>query len=44
MTKPEITKKTSTPTKPPDRPIDAGVEEHDQKNSDGSQPLDIGTE
>ena len=42
--KPEITKKTSTPTYPPRDPRHARVVEHHEQDRDRPQPLDVGTE
>ena len=44
MRNPEITKNTSTPTKPPRKHRHAGVEGDDQEHGDGAQPLDVGPE
>ena len=43
MRKPEITKKTSTPTKPPEKRRRRVVEHHEH-DGDRAQPLDVGTE
>ena len=44
MRNPEITKKTSTPTKPPGKPRQLDVVGDDQEDGDGAQPVDVGPE